>query len=92
MELVRAHVFIEGKVQGVFYRSWTRSMAESFGLTGWIKNLEDGRVEAVFEGETEKVEEMIAKSKEGSKAAEVKHVDIMWEEAEGNFVEFKVFG
>ena len=67
-------------------------MAESFGLTGWIKNLEDGRVEAVFEGETEKVEEMIAKSKEGSKAAEVKHVDIMWEEAEGNFVEFKVFG
>ena len=86
----RAHIFIQGKVQGVFYRSWTRSTAESPGLFGWVKNLEDGRVEAVFEGEKEKVEDMVAKCKEGSKSAEVVHIDVIWEEAIGDFVDFKV--
>ena len=86
----RAHIFIQGKVQGVFYRSWTRSTAESLELTGWVKNLEDGRVEAIFEGEKGKVEEMVAKCKKGSKVSEVTHIDVNWEDAIGDFVDFKV--
>ena len=86
----RAHVYIKGKVQGVFYRSWTRSSAESLGLTGWVKNLEDGRVEVMFEGEKEKIEEIIKKCKDGSRASEVTHVDVIWEEAEGDFSGFSI--
>jgi len=86
----RAHIFIKGKVQGVFYRSWTKSTAESLGLTGWVKNLEDGRVEAMFEGEKEKVEQMIQKCRDGSKTSEVTHIDLIWEEAEEDFVGFNV--
>jgi acylphosphatase len=86
----RAHVFIKGKVQGVFFRSWTKSTAESLGLTGFVKNLEDGRVEALFEGEKEKVEEIVNKCKEGSRAAEVTHVDVVWEEALGDYTGFEI--
>ena len=85
----RAHVFIKGKVQGVFYRTWTKNTAESLDLLGWVKNIEGG-VEVMFEGEKDKVEEMIEKCKIGSRAAEVTHVDVIWEEAMGEFVEFKV--
>ena len=52
--VIRAHVYIQGRVQGVFYRDWTRKLAQSLGLTGWVRNLEDGRVEAIFEGERKK--------------------------------------
>jgi len=47
----RAHLFISGKVQGVFFRAFTKEVADSLGLKGWVRNLTDGRVEAVFEGE-----------------------------------------
>jgi acylphosphatase len=53
MEKARVYVVMEGRVQGVFFRASTRDMAESLGLTGWVKNLADGSVEAVFEGETD---------------------------------------
>jgi len=86
----RAHVFIKGKVQGVFFRSWTHTTALGLGLKGWVKNLEDGRVEAMFEGEKAMIEQMIEKCKEGSRASEVTHVDVMWEEEDGEFVDFKV--
>lgn len=86
----RAHIYIKGKVQGVFYRSWTKGMAESLGLTGWVKNLDDGRVEAMFEGEKEKIDEMIKKCKEGSRASEVTHMDLIWEEAKGDFTGFSI--
>ena len=90
MSKTRAHVFIKGKVQGVFYRSWTKSTAQELGLIGFVNNLEDGRIEAIFEGEKEKVEEMVNKCKEGSRASEVTHVDVVWEEAKGDYVGFEI--
>ena len=79
MDAVRVHVFIKGKVQGVFYRDWARTQAQSLGLTGWARNMEDGRVEATFEGKKENVEKMIKKCKEGSPMASVEHIDVIWE-------------
>jgi len=56
---VRAHVFVSGRVQGVFFRHETRREARMRGVKGWVRNLPDGRVEAVFEGEEEAVKELI---------------------------------
>ncbi len=75
-----AHVFITGRVQGVFFRVYTKQEAEALGLTGWVRNLADGRVEAVFEGAKEKVEEMIKWCWEGSTSANVSDVEVSWEE------------
>jgi acylphosphatase len=90
MENARAHVFIQGSVQGVFYRSWTHKTALELGLTGFVKNLEDGRVEALFEGEKSKVEEMIEKCKSGSNASNVKHIDVVWEEPKRDYSDFVI--
>ncbi|MEA1998313.1 MAG: acylphosphatase, partial [Euryarchaeota archaeon] len=56
---VRAHVFVKGKVQGVLFRYTTRGEANMRALKGWVRNMSDGRVEAVFEGDKEKVDEMV---------------------------------
>ncbi len=86
----KAHVIIKGRVQGVFYREWIRSQAESMNLTGWVKNLASGKVEAVFEGPKEKVEEIIDKCKEGSGAARVENIDIKWEKGTGEYKSFEI--
>ncbi len=86
----RAHVFITGKVQGVFYRVWVRTQAERLGLTGWVKNLTDGSVEAVFEGPKDKIEEIISKCKIGPNVAGVKHLDIKWEKATEEYTGFEI--
>ena len=90
MESVRAHIFIKGKVQGVFYRDWTAQKASALGLTGWVKNLEDGRVEAVFEGPKDKITEIVENCREGSVLAKVEHVDALWEKATGEFSSFEI--
>lgn len=74
----------------MFYRLWTQKTAQSLGLTGWARNLEDGRVEAVFEGEKAAVEEMIDKCREGSRSAGVEHIDVNLEKATGEFSSFEV--
>lgn len=79
----RAHVHVSGKVQGVYYRANTRDTAQEKGIAGWVRNLKDGRVEAVFEGPKEAVEEMIEWCHEGSPRANVKDVKVEWEEPEG---------
>lgn len=86
----RAHVYVSGRVQGVFFRATTREEAQKRGVTGWVKNLRDGRVEAVFEGEEEKVKEMIDFCHEGSRAASVEDVEVSWEEYEGDFSDFGI--
>lgn len=86
----RAHVFITGEVQRVFYRVWVRTQAERLGLTGWVKNLTDGRVEAVFEGPKNKVEEIIIKCKIGPSVAGVKQVKIKWGKATGEHGGFEI--
>ena len=87
-KVVRAHVFIEGRVHGIGFRYWVRKSAPGLNLTGWVKNLADGRVEAVFEGPKKDVEEMIRKCKRGPMLAGVKHIDVNWEKATGEFEEF----
>lgn len=85
----RAHVFVSGTVQGVFFRATTRDEARDRGVGGWVRNLEDGRVEAVFEGEPDAVQEMVAFCHEGSKAAVVEDVDVTEESPEG-LTEFRI--
>jgi acylphosphatase len=82
-ELIRAHVFISGRVQGVGYRYATVDTASQLGLTGWVRNLPDSRVEAVFEGAKVVVEEMIRWCHIGPPAAVVKNVVVEYEEPEG---------
>ncbi|OKY77916.1 MAG: Acylphosphatase AcyP [Candidatus Methanohalarchaeum thermophilum] len=86
----RVHVFISGRVQGVGFRASTRREARTKGVKGWVKNLADGRVEAVFEGENEKVDEMIEFCKEGPRAASVDDLEINEEDYKEEFKEFKI--
>ncbi|SRR5579883_9343 len=80
---IRAHVLISGKVQGVGYRYATVDTASQLGLSGWVRNLPDGRVEAVFEGSPEIVEEMIRWCYQGPPAAMVKDIAVEYEQPEG---------
>jgi len=79
----RAHVFVSGRVQGVYYRATTREQATDRGVNGWVRNLDDGRVEAVFEGPAEAVEAMVEWCHEGSSRARVEDVDVTHEYPEG---------
>ncbi|MBD3309946.1 acylphosphatase [Candidatus Woesearchaeota archaeon] len=84
-----AHVFIEGKVQGVFFRDSIKRKADALGVKGWVKNLDDGRVEAVLSGSEENVKEMVRFCRQGPPAAEVTDVDVSYEES-AEFASFKV--
>ncbi len=86
----RAHVFVAGQVQGVFFRDATRERAEELGLTGWVKNLPDGRVEAVFEGSPERVREMIQWCEQGPPHAAVEEVESEFEASKGDLERFEV--
>ena len=80
---VRAHVFVSGKVQGVYYRATARDRAREAGVDGWVRNLDDGRVEAVFEGEEGAVETMVEWCYTGSPRAEVDEVAVEYDEPQG---------
>ena len=83
MSRARAHVFVSGRVQGVYYRATTREQARERGVGGWVRNLDDGRVEAVFEGPEPAVEAMVEWCHEGSPQASVADVTVEYEEPEG---------
>jgi acylphosphatase len=89
-ERERAHVHVSGQVQGVFFRDSSRDKAEQLGLNGWVRNLPDGRVEALFEGPSEKVREMVRWCKEGPSHAEVEDVDAEFEPSRGDLKGFEV--
>lgn len=91
MNKVRAQVYISGLVQGVFFRSNTRKMALKLCLKGWVRNLRDGRVEAVFEGEKEKVLEMLQWCRSGPPNAQVTDVSVKLEKYEDKFTTFEIF-
>jgi acylphosphatase len=82
-DTVRRHITISGDVQGVFFRETTRRKATEAGVSGWITNRSDGRVEAVFEGPAEAVEELVEYCRTGPTAATVEDVDVGTEEPEG---------
>jgi acylphosphatase len=89
MVKARVHVFVSGNVQGVFFRQKTKQQAELFGVKGWVRNLLDGRVEAVFEGEEEAVKALVEYCHHGPSYARVTHVDVAWEPYRGEFSDFK---
>jgi acylphosphatase len=86
----RAHVVVSGVVQGVYFRDFTRSHATALGLTGWVRNVPDGRVEAVVEGEKETVDHLIERLRSGPPASRVDDVQVEWEEHVGESSSFHV--
>lgn len=87
---VRAHLIISGVVQGVNFRHYTKVKAKERNVNGWVKNLLDGRVEAVFEGEDKDVEELIKFCKRGPPLSKVENVEIKWEEFKGEYKSFEI--
>jgi acylphosphatase len=89
-ERLRAQVIIHGIVQGVFFRAATRDEARRIGVGGWVRNLPDGTVQALFEGEKKKVEEIIGWCHKGPPGAHVTGVDISWEPYRGEHRQFDI--
>jgi len=87
---VRAHVFISGIVQGVFFRQKTKQQAQSLEVTGWVRNLDDGRVEAVFEGKEDSVKALVDFCRKGPRGALITNVDVEFETFSGEFKNFAV--
>ena len=90
MDELRAHVIIEGFVQGVFFRSSTRDEAVALGLFGWVRNNPDGSVEAVFEGIGKDVKAMLKWCESGPSGAHVTDIKISYEDFKGEFKDFSV--
>ena len=89
MAKTRVHVFVSGRVQGVFFRQNTKQQAERLNVTGWVRNLPDGRVEAVFEGEETAVKALEEYCHHGPFSALVTNVDSIWEPYCGEFSDFE---
>lgn len=87
---VCAHVFVSGRVQGVFFRAETKKTADSLGVSGWVKNLPDGRVEAVFEGDEDTVKKAIEWCRSGSGYSRVDDIEIEWEPPSGEHESFEI--
>ena len=86
----RVHLFVSGKVQGVGFRNFTKERADELGVKGWVKNLLDGRVEAVMQGKSEAVEKMLASIRRGPRSARVDGVEVKDEALAEQFPDFKV--
>jgi acylphosphatase len=89
-ENLRAHLYISGIVQGVFFRSNTREVAVSLHVTGWVRNLRDGRVEIVVEGSKDKIDQFIQWCHRGPSDASVDTVEVEWQVATEEFNNFEI--
>lgn len=87
---VKAHVIVTGRVQRVFFRGQTKNEANKYNVNGWVQNLPDGRVEAVFEGEKEDVEKVINSTRNGPPGAIVTDLDLEWQDYGGEFNDFQI--
>ncbi len=90
MSTIRRRVLISGRVQGVAFRYYTRDVAQGKGVFGWVRNLHDGRVEAVFEGKEEDVNHVVTWCRKGPPASRVENVQVLEEVPSGEFTEFDV--
>jgi len=90
LAVVRVHIYVSGRVQGVFYRSNTRKRALELGLTGWVRNLPDGLVEAVVEGEEDQVDKLVLWCRRGPPSAVVTGLEVEREAPTGEFETFRV--
>jgi acylphosphatase len=90
MSTIRRRVVISGRVQGVAFRYYTRDVANGKGVSGWVRNLPDGRVEAVFEGKEEDVNSVVTWCRKGPPASQVQNVQIHEERPTGEFTDFDI--
>ena len=79
----RAHLLVTGRVQGVGYRAWARDQARLLTASGWVRNLRDGRVEAVLEGERPVLELLLERCRQGPALAQVVSIEATWGDPEG---------
>jgi len=86
----RVHIFVSGRVQGVFFREGTRKKAKELGLFGWVRNLSDGRVEIIAEGRRENLEQLVNWAKKGSFLARVDKLEVKQEDYLGEFEDFEI--
>jgi acylphosphatase len=86
----RAHIFVSGRVQGVFFRQETQEAALRLNVTGWVRNTNDDRVEAIFEGEKENVERLVEFCRRGPLYAHVTEVEVTWEDYADEFEGFRI--
>ncbi len=86
----QVHIFVSGTVQGVCYRAETWRHAQHLNLKGWVRNLRDGRVEAVFEGQNDIIDEMIEWCKKGPVLASVTGTEVIEEPYLGNYTDFSI--
>jgi len=86
----RAHVYVSGRVQGVFFRNSVADLADSLNVDGWVRNLSDGRVETLLEGEKVNVEEVVEFCRHGPPGAYVRQLEIRWADWQGEFRDFKI--
>ena len=86
----RAHVFVSGNVQGVYFRQNTKQVATRHKVVGWVRNMPDGRVEAIFEGDEVAVNEVIKWCHIGPPKASVQDVDVKFEKYIGEFADFNI--
>lgn len=89
-ENIRRHLLVSGRVQGVMFRAHAQKKAQGLGITGWVHNLLDGKVEIVCEGETEKVEQLVEWCRRGPSLAKVASVEIVKGEYGGEFEGFEI--
>ena len=90
MGLKQVHLFVRGRVQGVFFRASAQREAKRLGLTGWVKNRLDGAVELLAEGEEDALKELLGWANHGPSAARVERVDVRWRSFVGDFSDFRI--
>jgi len=88
--LKQAHLYIKGDVIGIGFRAWTKIQGKIIGVTGWVKNNEEGFVEAVVQGDEEKVNQMLETVKRGPPVSRVEDVEIYWQDPKEVFEEFSI--
>jgi acylphosphatase len=90
MSLKQVHLTVRGRVQGVFFRASTQREARRLGLTGWVKNRNDGAVEILAEGEEDGLKDLIGWANRGPSASRVERVDVRWRSFSGEFPDFRI--
>lgn len=87
---MKKHIFISGRVQGVGFRHFTKTNARSLRVKGWVRNLSDGRVEALFQGDEQLVDQLIEKCKKGPRSAYVRSIEVEEEHGDESYTSFDV--
>jgi len=90
MGLKQVSLVVRGRVQGVFFRASTQREARRLGLTGWVRNRNDGSVEVLAEGEEDELKELIGWANKGPTASRVERVDVRWRSFVGDFSDFRI--